>query len=44
MDAPFNSHTLSFSFLKKNFSRGWNMGRGIAPSPFKFIKNLKNTL
>jgi len=34
-------HTLSFSFLNKNFSRRWDMGRGLAPSPFKFIKNKK---
>jgi len=28
---PFNSHALSFSFLNKNFSRGWVWGGGLPP-------------
>jgi len=44
LDAPFNTHTLSFSFLNKNFSRGWSMGRGLAPSPFNLIKIKQHAL
>jgi len=41
---PFNSHTLSFPFLNKNFSSGWGMERGLAPSPFNFIKIKQHAL
>jgi len=42
---PPSTHThYHFSFLNKNFSREWGMGRGLAPTPFKFIKNKKHTL
>jgi len=44
LDAPFNSHTLSYSFLNKNLSREWGMGRGLAPSPFNFIKIKQHAL
>ena len=32
-----------FLFLNKNFSRGWGVGRWLAPSPFNFYKKNKTT-